>query len=325
MSGKPLVLLTRALPEPVLAPLRELADIELWQQHDQIDRPQLQAAVARAQGLICMLTERVDRQLLALSPKLLAVSSMSVGVDHIDREALTERGIALGNTPGVLVETTADLVFALLLAAARRVCEADRYVRDGNWLPQNRWSPDMLLGRDVHGATLGIIGLGDIGQAVARRAGGFNMSVLAWTRSGRQLPGLESVSLERLLAQSDFISVNVALEPETRMLLDAAAIATMKPGAVLVNTARGGIVDEQALYRALQSGRLSAAGIDVFEREPVARDNPLLSLSNVVLTPHIGSATEATRLQMATMAVANMVAALQGAAMPHCVNPEVYR
>ena len=324
MSGKPLVILSRPLPESVLAPLNDIAEIELWRQQTQIDRGTLLAAVGRAQGLICMLTERVDRELLAHSPKLLAVSSMSVGVDHIDRNALTERGIPLGNTPGVLVETTADLVFALLLAAARRVCEADRFVRGGNWLPQNRWAPDMLLGRDIHGATLGIIGLGDIGQAVARRAAGFNMSVLAWTRSGRQLPGLESVSLERLLAESDFISINVALEPETQMLLDAAAIAKMKPGAVLVNAARGGIVDEQALCRALQSGHLSAAGIDVFEHEPVAPDNPILSLPNVVLTPHIGSATEATRRQMATMAVANMVAALQGTAMPHCVNPEVY-
>jgi len=325
MSGKPLVLLSRPLPESVLAPLRDVAEVEIWQRQTQIDRAALLSSMARAQGLICMLTERVDRELLQHSPKLQAVSSMSVGVDHIDLDALAERGIALGNTPGVLVETTADLVFALLLTAARRVCEDDRFVRAGNWIPQNRWAPDMMLGRDIHGATLGIIGLGDIGRAVARRAAGFDMSVLSWTRSGRQLPGLESVSLERLLAQSDFISVNVALEPETRLLLDASAIARIKPGAVLVNAARGGIVDDHALHRALQSGQLSAAGIDVFEREPVAHDSPLLSLPNVVLTPHIGSATEATRLQMASMAVANMVAALEGAVMPHCVNPEVYR
>jgi glyoxylate reductase len=213
---------------------------------------------------------------------------------------------------------------ALLLAAARRIPEADRYVRDGTWKPAQPWFPDMFVGKDIAGATLGIVGLGEIGQAVARRAAGFGLRVLGWTRSGRTVAGVESVGLEELLGQSDFVSINVALTDDTRMLINAEAIARMKPGSVLVNTARGGIVDEVALAGALQSGALFAAGIDVFEREPVGADNPLLQLPNVVVAPHIGSATQRTREQMATLAAHNMIAALAGKPMPHCVNPQVY-
>jgi glyoxylate reductase len=273
---------------------------------------------------VCLLTDRVDKSLLEAMPELRFVSSMSVGVDHIDVKALSERGIPVGNTPGVLVDTTADTAFALLLAAARRVTEADRFVRQGQWTPANAWSPGFFTGKDVSGATLGIIGLGEIGQAVARRAAGFGMEVLAWNRAPRAVPGIEMVSLDELLQRSDFVSIHVALVQETRNLLDADKIALMKPGSVLVNTARGGIVEEQALAVALTSGRLAAAGIDVFEREPVLADNPLLGLANVVLTPHIGSATSQTRARMADMAAANAIAALEGRVMPSCVNPEVY-
>jgi len=270
------------------------------------------------------LSDRINKTLLDAVPDLEFVSSMSVGVDHIDVQALSERGIPVGNTPGVLVETTADTTFALLLAAARRIAEADRFLRNGHWTAANAWSPDFFTGKDVSGATLGIVGLGEIGLAVARRAAGFGMQVLAWNRSPRQAAGIEMVALEELLLRSDFVSIHVALAAATRNLLDAGKIALMKPGAVLVNTARGGIVDEQALADALACGKLSAAGIDVFEREPVPADNPLLGLPNVVVTPHIGSATTLTRARMADMAAANAIAALQGQVMPCCVNPQVY-
>ena len=284
----------------------------------------LREELAGCYGVVCLLTDRIDRVLIESLPDLRFVSSMSVGVDHIDIAALTERGIPLGHTPGVLVETTADTTFALLLAAARRVCEADRFVREGSWRLETRWSPDFFAGKDVAGATLGLLGLGEIGQAVARRAQAFGMRVVAWNRSPRNVPGVENLDLETLLAASDFVSVHVALAAETRGLLNAERIALMKPGAVLVNTARGGIVDEVALVAALASGRLSAAGIDVFAQEPVPAGHPLLTLPNVVLTPHIGSATAQTRARMADLATRNAIAALKGEHMPHCANPEVY-
>lgn len=270
-----------------------------------------------------MLTDRIDAELLAACPALRVVSSCSVGVDHVDLAAASARGIPVGHTPGVLVETTADLAFALLLAAARRVVEADRFVRDGGWTPDRRWEPDLLLGAEVQGATLGIVGLGAIGQAVARRARGFGMRVLGWTRSGRQVDGVEAASLHGLLAQSDFVSIHVAHGPETQGLLDADALARMKPGAILVNTARGGIVDERALAVSLSTGHLAGAALDVFEREPVDPLSPLLALPNVVATPHIGSASEATRARMAELAVDNLLAGLEGRPLPHCANPEV--
>jgi len=284
----------------------------------------LRSELAGCQGLVCLLTDRVDRALLDTMPDLQFVSSMSVGVDHIDVGAMTERGLPVGNTPGVLVDTTADAAFALLLAAARRLPEADQFVRKGNWTAANAWSPGFFTGKDVGGATLGIIGLGDIGRAVARRAMGFGMQVLGWNRSPREVPGVEMATLDELLSRSDFVSVHLALSSETRNFLDGEKIARMKTDAVLVNTARGGIVDEIALAEALAGGRLAAAGIDVFEQEPVPPSNPLLGLPNVVVTPHIGSATIRTRARMADLAVDNALAALQGRTMPCCVNPEVY-
>jgi glyoxylate reductase len=224
----------------------------------------------------------------------------------------------------VLVDTTADATFALLMAAARRLVEADHYLRGGHWRVENAWSPEFFTGKDIAGATLGIVGLGAIGQAVARRAAGFGMRVLGWNRTPRQIDGIESVDLDDLLRESDFVSINVALANETRNLINAEKIALMKNDAVLVNTARGGIVDELALAEALSQGQLGAAALDVFSREPVSPDNPLLSMPNVVATPHIGSATEATRRKMADMAANNVLAALAGKAMPSCVNPEVY-
>lgn len=318
------VFVTHQLPGDRIHDLAQLCDMNVWMGPGPLSAARLREEMSGCQGLVCMLTNRIDAQLLDALPELKFVSSMSVGVDHIDVAAMSERGIPVGNTPGVLVDTTADAAFALLLAAARRLVEADRYIRQGNWNVDNAWTPEFFTGKDVGGATLGIIGLGAIGQAVARRAAGFGMRVLGWNRTPVEVPGIESVELEDVLRQSDFVSVHVGLAPGTRNLLNAARIAMMKPGAVLVNTARGGIVDEQALAAALTAGALFAAGIDVFEQEPVPLDNPLLGHPSVVLAPHIGSATTHTRMRMADMAADNAIAALQGQAMPCCVNPQVY-
>lgn len=322
MSKK--VLITHQLPGDRIHDLAQHCDMNVWMGPGLLSPEGLREELADCEGLVCLLTDRIDAQLIAAMPRLEFVSSMSVGVDHVDVDALTARGIPLGHTPGVLADTTADAAFALLLAAARRLGEADRFVRQGNWSPENAWSPDFFTGKDVSGATLGIVGLGEVGQAVARRAAGFGMKVLAWNRTAREVPGVESVSLEELLLRSDFVSLHVALCDDTRNLLDARRIGLMKPGSVLVNTARGGIVDEPALAEALGSGHLYAAGIDVFEQEPVSADNPLLAHSGVVVTPHIGSATTHTRARMADIAVENALAALQGQSMPKCVNPGVY-
>jgi glyoxylate reductase len=318
------VFVTRRLIEPLMARIEAAADVDCFADDRPPSREQLLRGALEADGLLCLLTDRVDSDVLRAAPKLSVISSVSVGVDHIDLLAATARGIPVGHTPFVLVETTADFTFALLLAAARRVVEADRFVRDGSWTPENRWSPTMLLGRDVHGAVLGVVGLGQIGKAVARRARGFGMSVLGWNRTPRVVPGIESVPFDELLARSDYISVHVALAAETRGLIDARVIARMKPGAILINTARGGIVDEAALALAIREGRLFGAGLDVFAREPLELESPLAGLRQVVLAPHIGSASVATRTRMAELAVDNMLSGLRGERMRHCANPAVY-
>lgn len=278
--------------------------------------------LGRADAIVCVLSDRIDAELLAAAERLRVVSSVSVGLDHIDVTAATRLGIPVGHTPGVLTETTADFAFGALLAAARRIAEGDRLVRARAW--REAWGLEFLLGRDVFGATLGLIGLGAIGQAVARRAAGFEMRVLGWTPSGRALPGVAPRSLDALLAESDFVSVHVALTPATRGLLGAREIAMLRPHAMLVNTARAGVVDEDALVAALRAGRLAGAALDVFACEPLPRDSALLTLENVVLTPHIGSASVATRARMAALAIENVRAGLAGIPLPHCANPEVY-
>jgi glyoxylate reductase len=327
MPDEPIVAVTRELPGGALERLAGIAEIRLWEGVGAPPPEALRSLARGADGLLCMLTDRIDAGLLAACPRLQALSSCSVGVDHVDLAAATARGLPVGHTPGVLTETTADLAFALLLALARRVPEAERWLRAGSWTPELRWEPDRLLGRDVHGATLGVVGFGAIGQAVARRARGFGMRVLGWSRQPkRELAdeGVDFVDLERLLADSDFVSLHVALTPETRHLVDAAALAHMKPGACLVNTSRGEVVDESALVEALASGRLGGAALDVFEQEPLAPDSPLLGLEGLVLTPHIGSASLATRKRMAELSVENLLAGLAGRRMPQCANPEVY-
>jgi glyoxylate reductase len=317
----PRVFATRRLPGSALERLAERAEVAVWPGPGAPSARALAAGAREAAGLLCLLTDRIDAELLDNCPTLRVVSSCSVGVDHIDLAALSARGIPVGFTPGVLAETTADLTFGLLLAAARRIPEAERFLREGGWTWERRWKPEMLLGRDVHGATLGVVGLGAIGRAVARRARGFDMRVLGWSQSRRAVPGVEGVELSALLERSDFVSIHVALAPETRGLIDSAAFDRMRPGAILVNTARGGVVDETALAAALRSGRLAAAALDVYASEPIDPASPLLGAPNLVLTPHIGSASIATRTRMADLAVENLLAGLEGRPLPHCANP----
>jgi glyoxylate reductase len=314
------VFVTRNMPGDALAGLAKVCEIDVYKGDGAPSATELTARAENADALLCMITDQVDQALIAACPNLQAVSTMSVGVDHIDIAALSARNIPVGNTPGVLVDTTADLAFALLMAASRRIVEADNYVRAGNWTEQTKWAPDMFLGKDISGATLGIIGLGEIGCAVARRGAGFNMRVVGWTQSGRQVEGIESLSFEEVLIQSDFVSINVALLAATKNLIDSKALSLMKNDAILINTARGGIVDEQALADALVQNKLAAAGIDVFANEPIDTSNPLLKLNNVVIAPHIGSASTATRSKMANIAVANILAVIDSNPMPFGVN-----
>ena len=314
---RPRVFVTFPLPAPAAALLARAARVRTWRGRQPIPPHALAAALRDAEGLLCLLTERVDAALLARAPKLRVVSNYAVGFNNVDLAATDARGIVVTNTPDVLTETTADLAFALMLAAARRVVEGDTLVRNGRW---RGWAPDQLLGHDVHGATLGIVGLGRIGRAVARRARGFGMRVLYWNRRRLARPpaGVRYASLPALLGRADFVSLHVPLTSDTRHLIDAAALARMKRTAILVNTSRGPIVDEAALVRALRARRIAAAGLDVFEGEP-AVPAALRRLPNVVMTPHVGSATTATRTAMALLAVRNLVAALAGREPAHRV------
>ena len=270
---------------------------------------ELRRLTADADGLLSLLSDRVDDALMSGSPRLRAVANYAVGYDNIDLRAAAAHGVAIGNTPDVLTDATADLTFALLLGAARRLPEAIAAVGAGDWLT---WEPGAHLGLDVHGATLGIVGMGRIGRAVARRAAGFEMTVLHTGRDG-------GVPLPQLLSRSDFVSIHCPLSVETRHLIDAAALALMRPSAVLINTARGPIVDQAALIDALREGRIAGAALDVTDPEPPAPDDPLLGAPNVLIAPHIGSATHTARERMADRAVENLIAALDGLPMPYPV------
>ncbi|WDL98078.1 2-hydroxyacid dehydrogenase [Alicyclobacillus sp. ALC3] len=308
------VFVTRKLPDEVLLPLRELFDCRLYPEADRpVPRERLLEEVATADGVLSMLTEVIDAQLLASAPSLKVVSNMAVGYDNIDLQAARARGVIVCNTPDVLTETTADLTFALLLAAARKVVESADFIRQGAW---HSWAPFLLAGQDVHHKTLGLVGLGRIGSAVARRAQGFGMRILYTSRQRHEEAEatLSAVytTLPELLAESDFVCILTPYTPQTHHLIGERELQWMKPSAVLVNTARGSVVDEQALYQALRDRAIWGAGLDVFEREPVSADNPLLSLPNVVALPHIGSATVDTRMAMARQAADNLTEALLG-------------
>jgi glyoxylate reductase len=303
------VFVTRALPFPALDRLRAAHDVEEWPGAMPPSPAQLRAAVADADGLLTLVTDRVDAAVLDAAPRLRAIANMAVGTDNIDVEAATARGIPVGNTPDVLTDATADLAFALLLALARRIVPGAATVRAGEW---RTWEPAGDLGADLVGATLGIVGWGRIGRAVARRADGFGMHVIHSSRSS-------GVSLEELLERSDFVSLHVPLTPETRGLIDGGALALMRPTALLINTARGGVVDQDALREALHAGTIAGAALDVTDPEPLPPDHPLLDAPNLLVVPHVGSATVHTRAKMAAMAVDNLLAALDGRPMPHPV------
>ena len=324
---KPRVLVTRVIPDEGLDPIRAECDVDLWQDELPPPRDELLRRVAGVDGLLSLLTDRVDDELLdAAGPQLKVVSNFAVGFDNVDVPALSRRGIPAGNTPGVLTETTADLAFALLMAAARRIPESVDYVRDGQW---RTWGPMLLMGVDVHGATLGIVGFGRIGREMARRGRGFGMTILYHdvhpaTDEEEAALGARRVEMDELLRASDFISLHVNLTDATHHLIDAEALRAMKRTAVLVNTSRGPVVDTEALTSALRDGEIFGAGLDVTEPEPLPADHALVGLRNCVVVPHIASATSVTRGKMAAMAAANLLAGLRGERLPNPVNPEVY-
>ncbi|HUN58498.1 MAG TPA: D-glycerate dehydrogenase [Candidatus Binataceae bacterium] len=321
------VFVTRPIAEAPLRRLAEYARVDLWD--DDLPPPpeELSARLTHCDGVLSMVSDRFDEATISAAPRLAVISNLAVGVDNIDLEAATRIGVAVGHTPGVLSETTADLAFALMLAVARRVAESDRFVRAGRW---KVWTPRLMLGRDVWGATLGIVGFGAIGRAVGRRAAGFGMRVL-YTARGKNPAASSSpdaaesqpqpVELMSLLRESDIVSLHVPLTPANRQLIGAKELAAMKRSAILINTARGAIVDQVALAAALNAGRIGGAGLDVAETEPISLDDPLLKMANVVITPHIGSASHATRLRMAELAVDNLLDVFAGRLPRHCANP----
>ena len=323
----PRVLVTRIIPDAGLDLVREATDVDLWEDELPPPRDELLRRVHGVEGILSLLTDRVDDELLdAAGPQLKVVSNFAVGFDNIDVPALTRRRIPAGNTPGVLTETTADLAFALLMAAARRIPEGVEYVRAGKW---RTWGPMLLMGVDIHGATLGIVGFGRIGREMARRGRGFGMRILyhdvhpASPEEEAEL-GARRVEMADLLREADFISLHVNLTDETHHLIDADALRAMKPTAVLVNTSRGPVVDPGALEGALREGEIFAAGLDVTEPEPLPDDHPLVRLPNCVVVPHIASASRVTRDRMAQMAAENLLAGLRGERLPTPINPEVY-
>jgi lactate dehydrogenase-like 2-hydroxyacid dehydrogenase len=331
---KPRVFVTRHILESGLNLVQDFCEADIWPGELPPSRAELLDRVPGQNGLLCLLTDRVDAELMeACGPGLKVISNCAVGVDNVDVPAATARGIPVGNTPGVLTEATADFTFALLMAAARRVVEAEHQVRSGGW---KTWSLDYMLGADITGATLGLVGFGRIGRAVAHRATGFGMRIIYTDPDPSAPPRPETgaapepreeaarVDLDTLLRESDFVSLHTPLTGETRGLMNAAAFAKMKPTAVLVNTSRGPVVDQEALYDALKSHRIFAAALDVTVPEPLPPESPLLTLENCIVVPHIASASWQARQKMSRMAAENLIAGLKGERMPNCINPEVY-
>ena len=320
----PTVAVTRIIPEAALGPLRAAAEVRLWEADLPPSPAELAALLRGCDGALTMVTDRIDAALLDAAPGLRVIGTFAVGYDNIDVAAATARGVAICNTPGVLTEATADAAFSLLLAAARRIPEGIAYVRDGEW---RAWRPMILLGRDIHAATLGIVGLGRIGRAVARRARGFEMRVLYHGRerqpdAERDLD-VEYVPLDELLAASNFVTLHCALTPATRHLIGAREFGIMRPDAILINAARGPVVDTDALVVALRDGQIGGAALDVTDPEPLPADHPLIGLPNAIVVPHTASSTVATRDRMADLAARNILAVLGGTPPPALVNPEV--
>jgi glyoxylate reductase len=324
---KPKVYITRDLPERGLKKIKEHFDAEVWPEYAPPPKKVIVDKVATVDALVSLLSDKIDPEVFNAAPKLKIVSQLAVGFDNIDIAEATRRGIYVTNTPEVLTDTTADFAWALLMAIARRVAEADKYVRTGKW--KVSWHPAMLSGRDIYGATIGIIGAGRIGYAVAKRAKGFDMRVLFYDVIPR--PEMEKdlrakkVDLDTLLKESDFVSVHVPLMKETHHLVNAQKLSLMKKTAYLINNSRGPVVDEKALYEALRKGQIAGAGLDVFEQEPTPVDNPLLKLDNVVVAPHISSASLETRAKMSEMVAENLVAFFEGKRPPNLVNSDVIK
>lgn len=320
------VYVTRIIPEAGLNMVRNFAtEMKVWEDEVPPPREVLLREVAEVDGLLCLLTDKIDGEIMDAGKNLKVISNYAVGFDNIDIPAATQRRLIVGNTPGVLTETTADLAWTLLMSAARRIVEGDKYTRAGKW---KAWGPTLFLGYDIHHATLGLVGLGRIGAEMAKRAKGFDMNVLYYDAYRRedleQSMGVKYVDMDTLLRESDFVSLHTPLTAETRHLIGAAEFAKMKKTAILVNSSRGPVVDQVALYRALKDNVIAGAGLDVFETEPIAKDDPLLTLDNVTVVPHIASASHATRSKMAMMAAENLIAGLKGELPPNCVNPEAW-
>lgn len=323
---KPVVFVTRKIAPSAINRLEQSAQVEVWPQEVPPPYSLLLERAATVDALLTLLTDKIDAHLIdQAGPRLKVVSQMAVGFDNIDIAAATRRGIPVGNTPGVLTETTADFTWALLMAAARRVVESDKEVRAGTW---RSWGPDVLTGYDIYQSTLGIIGFGRIGKAMARRAKGFGMRTLYNDPDCGDVEadlGAECSDLGDLLRESDFVTLHVYYSKETHHMIRREQLRMMKPTAILVNTARGPIVDPEALHWALTNGIIAGAALDVTEPEPIPPSSPLLALQNIIITPHIASASKATRERMAQIAVENVLAGLAGERLPHCANPDVYR
>lgn len=326
MATKPRVAVTRMIPDAGLDLIRNATEMRLWEDPLPPSPEKLDDLLSGAVGAITLLTDTIDGPLLDRHPELKVVSNFAVGFDNVDIDAATERGVAVCNTPGVLTETTAEMAFTLMMAAARRVSEGVDYVRDGKW---KTWGPTLLLGQDVVGATLGIVGFGRIGKELAKMAHGFNMRILAYDpyedASAAEQFGVTYVPLEELLRESDFVSLHMSLNDATQHMIGADELKAMKPTSVLVNAARGPVIDTDALIEALQEGEIFAAGLDVTDPEPLPADHPLVALPNCTVVPHIASATVATRNNMATLAARNLLAVLNGETPEEIVNPDVLK
>jgi len=328
--AKPKVFVTREIPEKGLNMILERFDAKVWKEYTPPPKEVIIEEAKDVDALVTLLTDKIDKEVLNAAKNLKIIAQYAVGYDNIDIEECTRRGIYVTNTPEVLTESTADFTWALILAVARRVVEADKFVRTGEWeKTRTGWHPKMLLGTDIHGKTLGIIGLGRIGTAVARRAKGFNMKIIYYSRSRKEDVekelGLKFVDLDTLLREADFVSIHVPLTEETYHLVGERELKLMKNTAFLINTSRGKVVDEKALYKALKEGWIAGAALDVFEEEPTPVNNPLLKLENVIVAPHIASATHETRSKMAEMVAQNLIAFFEGKVPPNLVNPEVLR
>ena len=324
--SKPKVFVTRIIPDKGLDLVKDFCDMDLWEGELPPSRAELLQHVQGVDGVLCLLTDKIDGEVMdAAGLQLKVISNFAVGYDNIDVSAATARKLPVGNTPDVLTDSTADFAFALMLSAGRRIFEGDRYVRADKW---QTWGPMLLLGIEMKGTTLGLVGFGRIGKAMARRAVGFDMRVIYYDQNetGDDLDVKATpVALETLLEESDFISLHTPLTPATHHLIDSEALAKMKPSAVVINTSRGPVVDMDALYEALKTKRIFAAALDVTEPEPSPANHPLLTLDNVVIVPHIASATKTARDKMAWLAAKNLIAGLKGEHLPNCVNPQVYK